>query len=61
LIKSVTIRCGFDCLCIRPIPERDRIVKLCVYHRNLVALDDFLGQVDIALQDIQVYERPKRR
>jgi len=48
-------------LLCRPIPERDRVVKLCVYHRNLVTLDDFLGQVDIALQDIQVYERPKRK
>jgi len=44
-----------------PVTERDHTVKLCVYHRNLFALDDFLGQVDIALQDIQVFERPKRK
>jgi len=50
-----------NCVMCRPVTERNHIVKLCVYHRNLFALDDFLGQVDIALQEIQVYERPKSK
>lgn len=36
-------------------------ITLTVYHRNLMAIDKFLGRVDIPLQELDIYERPKNR
>jgi Rab11 family-interacting protein 1/2/5 len=32
-----------------------------VFHRNLLGLDEFLGQVEVPLDDLPVYERPLSR
>ena len=47
----------------RQIPERGNTasVKLTVYHRNGLGLDDFLGQIELPLSDFDVYERSKSR
>jgi len=36
-------------------------VSLTVLHRNLLGVDEFLGQVGMPLRDFDVYERPKTR
>ena len=35
--------------------------KVTAFHRNLLGLDEFLGQVEVALADVPVYERPRPR
>ncbi|XP_076028890.1 uncharacterized protein LOC143017835 [Oratosquilla oratoria] len=36
-------------------------VQLTVYHRNALGLDEFLGQIQLPLNEYDVYERPKNR
>ena len=45
------------------IPERGNTaaVKLVVYHRNALGLDEFLGQIELPLNEYDVYERPKNK
>jgi len=40
---------------------KSSIIKLKVFHRNLVGLDDVLGQVSIDYQEYKVHDRPRSR
>ena len=45
----------------RLLADMDQNVCLNVYHRNLLGLDEFLGNVTLPLKQFQIYERPKNR
>lgn len=47
----------------RQIPKQGNTAELVlsVLHRNFLGLDQFLGQANISLADIDVYERPKSK
>jgi len=47
-------------LCI-PKQGNTAEVNLTLLHRNLMGVDEFLGQVSLPLKDFDVYERPKTR
>jgi len=55
----------FQCSCCflanRPISDQTQNVKLGVFHRNLLGLDEFVGEVCIPLQELQIYARPTSR
>lgn len=36
-------------------------LKLTVFHRNALGLDEFLGQIELPLSEFDVYERPRNR
>jgi Rab11 family-interacting protein 1/2/5 len=47
----------------RQIPKQGNIAEiiLTVLHRNFIAVDEFLGVVNIPLAGFDVYERPRNR
>lgn len=47
--------------CQFSISEKHSLVKLKVFHRNLIGQDDFLGYVEIPLDSSLVYERPQSK
>ena len=49
-----------DCGC-SPLGGKSSLIKLKVYHRNLMGRDDFLGQVSVDFQEFKVHDRPKAR
>jgi len=44
-----------------PLGGKSSLIKLKVYHRNLMGRDDFLGQVSVDFQEFKVHDRPKAR
>lgn len=55
------ISLGFIFVCFSSISEKNSLVKLKVFHRNLIGQDDFLGYVEIPLDPSLVYERPQSK
>lgn len=47
----------------RAIPSHGNTasLKLTVFHRNALGLDEFLGQIELPLSEFDVYERPRNR
>ena len=47
----------------RPIPVSpgSTLLTLAVHHRNLLGLDEFLGRVDVQLDQLPINERPRSR
>ena len=52
---------GLDCFPFRPLTDPQGVVHLNVYHRNLLGIDEFLGHLDIPLEDFNIYDRPRSR
>lgn len=49
------------CCCCSVLSEQLSLLKIVVYHRNLLGLDEFLGHLSIPLDQFQLYERPRSR
>ena len=58
---NVVIEFWLVLLLNRLLSEMTQSVILNVYHRNLLGLDEFLGNAALPLQQFQIYERPKSR
>lgn len=48
--------------CELTIPDGNTsAIVLAVFHRNFVGLDKFLGRVEVPLQELDIYERPRNK
>lgn len=48
--------------CELTIPDGNTsCITLTVFHRNFMGLDKFLGRVDVPLQELDIYERPRNK
>lgn len=59
--KSIDPEWNEECDFSVSLQEPKQPVKLCLYHRNFIGMDDFLGQTEISLDQFNVYERPRKR
>lgn len=48
--------------CELTIPDGNTsCITLTIFHRNFMGLDKFLGRVDVPLQELDIYERPRNK
>ncbi|KAB0801090.1 hypothetical protein PPYR_05444 [Photinus pyralis] len=50
-----------ECELLIPDQGNTAVIILTVLHRNFLGVDEFLGRVEIPLNQLDVYERPKNR
>ncbi|XP_042876013.1 rab11 family-interacting protein 1-like isoform X3 [Penaeus japonicus] len=50
-----------ECELAIPSHGNTAALKLTVFHRNALGLDEFLGQIELPLSEFDVYERPRNR